>query len=279
MKKIQFFVSEFAALLAKNVITINSDNAEILDSFERHPLNRDIDKANLLRLMNKIRKGKKVTTICVSSLNWYVLDGEHRRTALLALWGMGECLDVTVNVEIIPCKTKEEETKTMIDLNDGNKCWNIRNYAEKLEREGNPSMALLKSFIDKHGLATRGRGSYTKASVLIYGSRQINDYIRQSDSSLSITKEEFAAAERRLTEIRSAFHYADMDGVLSSIFQGVAAGWFEWQKTQAYKENFSIYTAEEVGKRVAKVLKKKPSTAGESGKQWFNYLMMVVSGN
>jgi hypothetical protein len=278
MKKIQFFVEALMLLAAKNVMTVDYLHAEVLKKIERHPLNRETKPAAVQKLMNKIREGRIVTTICMSDLNGYCLDGEHRRAALLKLWENGECLDVTVNVEFIHCETEKDEIDTMIRLNRGNKCWNLDAFANKLEKEHNDSMLQLKDFIKRNNIEARGRGAYTQASLLLYGTRRITSLIKNSDTQFVITSEEFAEAERRLAEIRAAFHYIDADfSLLKAIFQGVANGWYKWHKTQAYQEKFAIYTAEEAGIRIGKMMKKNHSTAGDSGEKWFNYLMTWVS--
>jgi ParB-like chromosome segregation protein Spo0J len=83
MKKIQFFVDALMLLAAKNVMTIDYLHAEVLKKIERDPLNRETTPDAVQKLMNKIRKGRIVTTIYMSDLNGYCLDGEHRRAALL----------------------------------------------------------------------------------------------------------------------------------------------------------------------------------------------------
>lgn len=139
-----------------DVKSINSGTLKVkdLDKVKIFPkeygINRNIDRRNVDRL-KKSMKDCYIPSVIKVNQDWFIIDGQHTRQALMELAEEHEEFnDKEVIYQMYYTKSKEEARKVCILLNTTSKNWKYDDFMETWADSGNENYIWFKEFKEKY---------------------------------------------------------------------------------------------------------------------------------
>lgn len=111
-------------------------------------INRMIDKGNVNRIKSSMEQLYIPSVIKVNQ-DWYILDGQHSKQALMGLAEENEGLEIVY----VMIDTEGRDREACILLNTTSKKWNYDDFLESYIQDGNDNYIWFKEFKEKYDLA------------------------------------------------------------------------------------------------------------------------------
>lgn len=110
-------------------------------------INRDIDKGNVNRIKNSMEQLYIPSVIKVNQ-DWFILDGQHSRQALMELASENENLQIAY----VMYDTKRKDREACILLNTTSKNWKYDDFMDIWVNNSNDNYIWFKDFKEKYNL-------------------------------------------------------------------------------------------------------------------------------
>lgn len=156
-------------------------------------INRDIDKKHVQNIKSRMRELYIPSVIRVNK-DWYILDGQHSKQALMELAEGNENLEIAY----VMYDTQRRDRETCILLNTTNKNWKYDNFMNSYIQDGNDNYIWFKEFKEKYKL------SYITAMYMSLGIDQGGNKNNGSIGKIFNNGELVVTKEQRIRAIQIA---------------------------------------------------------------------------
>lgn len=155
-------------------------------------INRDINKKNVENVKSSLKQIYAPPTILINK-DWYILDGQHTKQAIIELAEEYEDLDLEIDYKMYDTQGKDREF--IILVNNYNKPWKSGDYTKSYARANIPSYVWFEEFKEKYKLDD------IKTKHLLTGKNNggINQDIK--DGKLVITEEQRIRATQIIEQL------------------------------------------------------------------------------
>ena len=185
-----------------DVKSINSGTLKVkdLDKIKIFPkeygVNRNIDRRNVDRL-KKSMKDCYIPSVIKVNQDWFIIDGQHTRQALMELAEEHEEFnDKEVIYQMYYTKSKEEARKVCISLNTTSEKWKYEDFVDIWADSENENYIWFKEFKEKYNL------NFITARYILTG---INRGLCQHEDDIKFRNGEFVITqEQRIRATRIA---------------------------------------------------------------------------